>query len=103
MITAPRRLASGVQPCMDGAGAAAGDSGGACARDADRRRAGAGRAAVVTLVEPALALVLMLCLAPLKTLIATEAPIAFPVDVGQMSFALVVGTWAVWRVTQRPP
>jgi putative inorganic carbon (HCO3(-)) transporter len=57
---------------------------------------------VVTLVEPALALVLMLSVAPLKTLIATEAPFAFPVDVGQMSFALVVGMWALWRVTQRP-
>jgi putative inorganic carbon (HCO3(-)) transporter len=57
---------------------------------------------VVTLVEPALALVLMLSVAPLKTLIATEAPVAFPVDVGQMSFALVVGIWALWRVTQRP-
>jgi putative inorganic carbon (HCO3(-)) transporter len=56
----------------------------------------------VTLVEPALALVLMLSVAPLKTLIATEAPFAFPVDVGQMSFALVVGMWALWRVTQRP-
>jgi putative inorganic carbon (HCO3(-)) transporter len=57
---------------------------------------------VVTLVEPALTLVLMLSVAPLKTLIATEAPFAFPVDVGQMSFALVVGMWALWRVTQRP-
>ncbi len=57
---------------------------------------------LITLVEPALALVLMLSLAPLKTLIATESPVAFPVDVGQMSFALVVGMWALWRVTQRP-
>jgi putative inorganic carbon (HCO3(-)) transporter len=56
---------------------------------------------VVTLMEPALALVLMLSLAPMKTLIATESPVAFPVDIGQMSFALVVGMWAVWRVTQR--
>lgn len=56
---------------------------------------------LITLVEPVLALVLMLSLAPLKTLIATESPVAFPVDVGQMSFALVVGMWALWRVTQR--
>jgi O-antigen ligase len=53
------------------------------------------------LVEPALGIVLMLSLAPLKTLIATEAPITFPVDVGQISFALAVGAWAIWRVTQR--
>jgi O-antigen ligase len=56
---------------------------------------------IVVLVEPALALVLMVCLAPMKTLIATEAPIAFPVDVGQISLALVAGAWAIWRVTQR--
>lgn len=56
---------------------------------------------IVTLVEPSLALVVMLCLAPLKTLIATESPVQFPLDVGQMSFALVVGMWAVWHVTQR--
>jgi putative inorganic carbon (HCO3(-)) transporter len=56
---------------------------------------------LATLIEPALALVLMLSVAPLKTLIATESPIAFPVDVGQMTFALAVGMWALWRVTQR--
>jgi putative inorganic carbon (HCO3(-)) transporter len=56
---------------------------------------------LVALIEPALALVLMLSVAPLKTLIATESPIAFPVDVGQMTFALAVGMWALWRVTQR--
>jgi putative inorganic carbon (HCO3(-)) transporter len=57
---------------------------------------------LATLVEPALALVLMLSVAPMKTLIATESPLAFPVDVGQMTFALAVGMWALWRVTQRP-
>jgi putative inorganic carbon (HCO3(-)) transporter len=56
---------------------------------------------LVTLAEPALALVLMLSLAPMKTLVATESPVVFPVDVGQISFALVVGMWALWRVTQR--
>jgi len=56
---------------------------------------------IVTLAEPALAVVLMLCLAPLKTLIDTEAPVRLPVDVGQISFALVAATWAMWRVVQR--
>lgn len=53
------------------------------------------------LVEPALALLLMLSLAPLKTLIATEAPLPLPADIGQLTFALVVGAWIIWRVTQR--
>ncbi len=56
---------------------------------------------LVVFVEPALAVLLMLSLAPLKTLIATEAPLSLPVDIGQMCFALVVGAWAVWRVTHR--
>ena len=57
---------------------------------------------VAILIEPALALLLMLCVAPLKTLIATEAPLALPVDVGQITFVLAVGAWALWRVTQKP-
>jgi putative inorganic carbon (HCO3(-)) transporter len=56
---------------------------------------------LAVLVEPALALVLMLCVAPLKTLIETEAPSAFPLDVGQFGLALAVFAWAVWRVTTR--
>jgi putative inorganic carbon (HCO3(-)) transporter len=56
---------------------------------------------LAVLVEPALGLVLMLCVAPLKTLIETEAPFAFPLDVGQFGLALVVFAWAVWRVTAR--
>jgi putative inorganic carbon (HCO3(-)) transporter len=57
--------------------------------------------ALTVLVEPALGLVLMLCVAPLKTLIETEAPSSFPLDVGQFGLALVVAAWAVWRVTSR--
>ncbi|MBN1203068.1 MAG: O-antigen ligase family protein [Anaerolineae bacterium] len=56
---------------------------------------------LVVLVEPALGLVLMLGVAPLKTLIATEASIPVPVDVGQASFALAVGAWLIWRITRR--
>ena len=57
---------------------------------------------LASVVEPALGLVLMLSVAPLKTLIATEAPLALPLDVGQMTLALAVGAWALWRVTQKP-
>ncbi len=55
---------------------------------------------IVVLVEPSLGLILMLGVAPLKTLIATEAPGIMPVDIGQMAFALVVGSWALRRVSR---
>ncbi|NDJ76578.1 MAG: O-antigen ligase family protein [Chloroflexi bacterium] len=60
-----------------------------------------GIVALAFVLEPTLALVLMLSVAPLKTLIATEAPFALPVDIGQLTFALAVGAWAVWRATNR--
>ncbi len=56
---------------------------------------------IVFLVEPALALVLMLVVAPLKTLMATEGALPLPADVGQLSFVLTVGVWALWRVSVR--
>lgn len=52
---------------------------------------------VLVIVEPALALVLMLALAPLKTLVATEAPGLLPADPGLLMFALAIGAWMVWR------
>lgn len=52
------------------------------------------------LIEPVLALVMMVCVAPLKVLIETEAPIALPGDPGQWTFALAVGVWAVWRASR---
>lgn len=51
------------------------------------------------LVEPSLSVVLMLAVAPLKSLIATEAPLPLPLDVGQIAFAAVVLVWGLWRVT----
>ena len=56
---------------------------------------------MVFLVEPALALVVMLVVAPLKTLMATEGALPLPADVGQLSFALTAGVWALWRVSVR--
>ncbi len=55
--------------------------------------------AVLTLVEPSLALVAMLAVAPLKTLIATEAPLALPADPGQWTLAWALGAWLLWRVS----
>ncbi|HML21261.1 MAG TPA: O-antigen ligase family protein [Aggregatilinea sp.] len=59
---------------------------------------GAAVIGMTLLVEPVLALALMLGIAPLKTLIQTESPLALPVDAGQLLFALVVGLWLVTRV-----
>jgi len=52
------------------------------------------------LVEPTLALTLMLAVAPLKTLIATEAP-GMPLDPGQAALALAVGVWLLARGVRR--
>lgn len=58
---------------------------------------GAAVVGVALLVEPVLALALMLGIAPMKTLIQTESPLALPVDVGQIAFAATVGLWLVTR------
>jgi len=55
---------------------------------------------LAVLVEPSLGLVVMLCVAPLKVLIATEAPLVLPGDVGQWAFGAAVGAWAVWRASR---
>jgi len=44
----------------------------------------------------------MLSLAPLKTLIATEAPVNLPVDIGQISLGMAVIGWSLWRVVHTP-
>lgn len=55
--------------------------------------------ALALLIEPALGLIVMVCVAPLKVLIETEAPVTLPGDVGQWSLALAIGVWAVWRAS----
>lgn len=58
--------------------------------------------ALAIMIEPALSLVVMLCVAPLKVLVETEAPIALPGDIGQWSLGLAIGAWAVWRASRAP-
>jgi O-antigen ligase len=49
--------------------------------------------------EPALALILMLAAAPLKTLIETEAGFPLPLDIGQWALAAYIGVWGLrWAV-----
>lgn len=62
---------------------------------------GAVTLAFVVLIEPVLGLILMLAVAPLKTLIATESPLPLPLDIGQISLGLTIGVWAIWRVTRQ--
>lgn len=54
-------------------------------------------------LEPALALIFTLCVAPLKTLIETEAHFTLPADVGQLAFGAFLGVWAVRYVADRKP
>lgn len=54
------------------------------------------------LVEPVLGIVLMLSIAPLKTLIATEFPLAAPFDPGLIGLVLALGSWFVWRMSTDP-
>lgn len=58
---------------------------------------------IVLLLEPTLALVMMLLLAPMKTLIETEFPISLPVDVGQMTLALALGVWLLRHLQLQEP
>lgn len=55
------------------------------------------------LIEPALALIMMLAVAPLKALIATEAVFPLPIDIGQVAFAGAVGSWLVHKIIHRQP
>lgn len=56
--------------------------------------------AVAIVIEPALGMVVMLCVAPLKVLVTTEVPLALPGDIGQWSLALALGAWALWRASR---
>lgn len=55
-------------------------------------------AATLAMLSPPMLLVILLSVAPLKVLIATEAPTAIPADVGQIVLALFVAVWLVNRV-----
>ena len=56
---------------------------------------------VAVLVEPINALVLLLCAAPLKTLMETEAPGLLPLDIGQLLLVVVIGAWLVRQAIRR--
>ncbi|MCU0513675.1 MAG: O-antigen ligase family protein [Anaerolineae bacterium] len=63
----------------------------------------AGALALLLLITPLAALTLMLILAPLRTLIATESPLQLPLDIGQLTFLLLLGVWGLDRIRNRRP
>ncbi|MFP4322402.1 MAG: O-antigen ligase family protein [Anaerolineales bacterium] len=56
---------------------------------------------LISYYEPLLALLVMLAVAPLRTLIETETAFALPVDVGQLALAFFVGVWALRQLVER--
>lgn len=56
---------------------------------------------ICVVLEPALALVVMLAVAPLKTLLTTETAYPLPIDIGQLAFAIAVGSWLVTKIARR--
>ena len=55
----------------------------------------------LALLTPIVPLVALLILAPLRTLIATEAPIALPLDIGQLALIAALGIWLAHRLARR--
>lgn len=53
------------------------------------------------LITPLAPLAALLILAPLRTLVATEAPGQMPLDFGQLGFAVTLGAWLLFRLVRR--
>lgn len=56
---------------------------------------------LITSYTPLTMLTLLLVLAPLRTLIATEAEISLPLDIGQILLIAYIGSWTAYRINQR--
>ncbi|MEL6308651.1 MAG: O-antigen ligase family protein [Chloroflexota bacterium] len=52
-------------------------------------------------LSPISALALMLCVAPLRTLITTESALQLPLDVGQIAFVVFVFVWWIHRIIRK--
>ncbi len=59
--------------------------------------------AILAIFTPLAALPVLLIVAPLRTLMATEAPGQLALDIGQITFVGVLFSYGVWRVTRRQP
>jgi putative inorganic carbon (hco3(-)) transporter len=60
-------------------------------------------AALLAAITPLAALVMLLVLAPMRTLIATEARVQLPLDIGQLALIAFLFFWLVYRVSRRQP
>ena len=60
-----------------------------------------GAFALLDLITPLSALAVLLMLAPMRTLIETEAPRSLPLDIGQITLIGLVGFWLIESVTRR--
>ncbi len=58
---------------------------------------------ILTLISPLSAIMGLLILAPLRTLIATEAAFQLPLDIGQIAFAVTLLTWGIHRIARGLP
>lgn len=54
--------------------------------------------ALAGFITPFAALVIMLVLAPLRALIATESPVQLPLDVGQLALVALLAFWVSYRI-----
>ena len=63
----------------------------------------AGFCLISAIVSPAAMLVVLLVLAPLRTLIATESAIDLPLDIGQILFFIYMGVWLAHRIALGKP
>lgn len=53
--------------------------------------------------SPLSMLIILLVLAPLRTLIATESDLALPLDIGQLLLTLYLAVWFAYRIVHRYP
>lgn len=58
---------------------------------------------ILAAITPLAALVVLLILAPLRTLIATEARLQLPLDVGQLTLIALLGVWLMYRIVRKQP
>ncbi len=56
---------------------------------------------VFSLIEPRVALLVTLAIAPLKTLIETESRLTLPLDIGQIAFAATLAMWLARSIAAR--
>ncbi len=57
--------------------------------------------ALLSAITPLSALAVVLVLAPLRTLIETEAPGSMPIEIGEATFAALIAAWLIYSVARK--